>query len=1299
MVWQAEYDAFGKARIQVGKIRQPFRLAGQYYDEETGLHYNLARYYDPQSGRFLTRDPLFEEGGSGNFYIYCDGDPVNRLDSDGEFLLCACLIGAAIGAAVETYRQSKAIERGDQKGYSGWGIAKAALVGGVVGAVGGGVGAAVEGAFAVGVTATVAGGAGVGALSGAVSSVAEQCAYAAATGESLSAWEMVKQTAADSIIGGVIGAVTGGVGGVMARRARKGASEVAEKAIEHVAEKAVKETAEETAEKAAKEAAEKARKEAASSDNVATKKISDNAETNAECKHGHPVDAVTGEVIEALHDFTLYGRLPLVWNRYYASRKNTRGACGHNWQCPADARLAIDDDGNVLFFDGSPNATIFRTLPTERPVMEGVNGAVLKRIEGWLIVRLKSGLSYSFANPYPSFKQLAVERIADACGNYLQFRRIDGNLTEVADNCGPVVKVAGRDGLIFQMDAVKADGTLAPLVRYEYDDAGELVAAMDALGAAHRFEYARGMLTRTTNRNGVAFCYEYDGHTPPRCVHTYGPDGLFDYRFTYLDHETRGIDSLGNPFVLKFDDNNLLIAKTDKKGATTRWEYDEACCIAAVIDPAGKKTVYRNDRAGNLTSVTRPDGRTLRIEYDHRNNPVVITDYRSNVWIQHFNAAGQLVRLISPVGAATRYEYNPKGDLIAVTDPLDARTRFNIDEKGDLTSIVDPAGEMTSYAYDAKNRLLGVVRPSKESVRLAYDDEDNLTLYKDEAGRTTRLEYCGLNELSKRQNPDGTTVSYHYDKEENLIGVTNERDETLRFIRDHAGRVVEEIDYWGNRRRFRYDPAGTLLESTDPLGRATRYTFDPLKRLTSKIFDNGKSEIFAYDENGNLIEHANKNATIRRTFDADNRLIKESSGHDVTVVNTYDLASHRIQRATSHGNQVDFSYDPLGNVTAIAINGKAMIKIDRDRRGNAVKDVLNEQIQRRYDYDEQGCLIGQQILWGLSEIKRSYEYDPVGNLIARKDSAKGDCYFSYDPCGRIDRYLNPEGENMKLLYDQAGDLLRQRGREASELRTMVRENAQYQFDDAGNLASRKDENRELYFHWDENDRLIRAEGDDGTIVRFAYDAQGRRIAKQNNQGVTAFAWNADCILSDRKKGRGAREFVFYPRSFEPLAVIEADKSIVFFHNDIVGAPQEAADDHGKIVWSDGNVVAEGLNLKEGGGVKRVHPALGDKARASCAETTALTSLANDIGPNTTKEDLAKLFNEKGYTIETYEGNKRHFEKGKRYAANPCEQCKEMIQDIGIEKGVFAHNTSNNRNKLKSWNGESTYKPMKKCNLK
>jgi len=63
-------------------ITNSLRFAGQYYDEETGLHYNWHRYYDPKTGRYLTPDPIGLAGGI-NIFAYVDNNPTNRTDPRG----------------------------------------------------------------------------------------------------------------------------------------------------------------------------------------------------------------------------------------------------------------------------------------------------------------------------------------------------------------------------------------------------------------------------------------------------------------------------------------------------------------------------------------------------------------------------------------------------------------------------------------------------------------------------------------------------------------------------------------------------------------------------------------------------------------------------------------------------------------------------------------------------------------------------------------------------------------------------------------------------------------------------------------------------------------------------------------------------------------------------------------------------------------------------------------------------------------------------------------------------------------
>ena len=72
LLWYGEYTAWGRLKKDERIYRnahQPFRLQNQYYDEETRLHYNLMRYYEPEAGRFVNQDPIGLLGGE-NLYQF-----------------------------------------------------------------------------------------------------------------------------------------------------------------------------------------------------------------------------------------------------------------------------------------------------------------------------------------------------------------------------------------------------------------------------------------------------------------------------------------------------------------------------------------------------------------------------------------------------------------------------------------------------------------------------------------------------------------------------------------------------------------------------------------------------------------------------------------------------------------------------------------------------------------------------------------------------------------------------------------------------------------------------------------------------------------------------------------------------------------------------------------------------------------------------------------------------------------------------------------------------------------------------
>ncbi|SMN12501.1 Rhs-family protein [uncultured Candidatus Thioglobus sp.] len=84
IVWRWKGEAFGNTPAQelIG-ISVNLRFPGQYFDEETNLHYNHFRYYDPELGRYITSDPIGLKGGL-NTYSYVDANPLMYYDLEGK---------------------------------------------------------------------------------------------------------------------------------------------------------------------------------------------------------------------------------------------------------------------------------------------------------------------------------------------------------------------------------------------------------------------------------------------------------------------------------------------------------------------------------------------------------------------------------------------------------------------------------------------------------------------------------------------------------------------------------------------------------------------------------------------------------------------------------------------------------------------------------------------------------------------------------------------------------------------------------------------------------------------------------------------------------------------------------------------------------------------------------------------------------------------------------------------------------------------------------------------------------------
>jgi RHS repeat-associated protein len=176
VVRRVDYGPFGEVILDTSPGFQPFGYAGGIYDADTGLVRFGARDYDPETGRWMTRDPIGFAGGDTNLYAYVGGDPVNLVDPTGLIVwgpiltrlgppVCGCLLnvaGGVLGGTVDSWPDA------GQACVVGAAAAEVTLIGGggwIPGATGGVLGS-LGNDFFVSDTPPPVAGVGVGAFLG-----------------------------------------------------------------------------------------------------------------------------------------------------------------------------------------------------------------------------------------------------------------------------------------------------------------------------------------------------------------------------------------------------------------------------------------------------------------------------------------------------------------------------------------------------------------------------------------------------------------------------------------------------------------------------------------------------------------------------------------------------------------------------------------------------------------------------------------------------------------------------------------------------------------------------------------------------------------------------------------------------------------------------------------------------------------------------------------------------------------------------------------------------------------------------
>lgn len=894
----------------------------------------------------------------------------------------------------------------------------------------------------------------------------------------------------------------------------------------------------------------------------------------AKCRvFGEPVDAVTGRVYARNVDFELPGPIPLIWERIYYSDAAVPGPLGYNWH--HSYHMSIYDLKNGYFSvrlsDG--RETVMPALDLHEKYFNREEQLWWGRDnKGYYLVNDRQ-YEHRFNEKANHEGDHLLAGISDRKGFRIGFHYNDkGRLRQITDSSHRKLVVTTDDqDRIISIDT-RHNNNVLHLIRYAYDEAGNLSRVTDAVDACKHFYYHEHLMVRLTNQSGLNFYWEYEGDgDEARCIHTRGDEGVLEYRTRYENGRTITTNGLGHTTEYYYDERNLIYKIIDGNGGLTLQHYDDEGELAVIVNPEGQTvkylrnewgkmikridenggaTLYSYDEYFNLIAVKTPAGRQLEWEYNERSQ--VLKRGLTNGGTLCYAYDGPLMRQVTDNnGRNFTLQYDDQHNLVQLTTPEGAQHIWKYDHLGRVVKETDINGYWEEFEYDAAGNMILLRQADGIVHTLQYDTAGNITAARD-GQREVKFTYGPLNVLTGRSQY-GAQVRFNYDKELQLQSVVNEGGEIYRFERDAVGNVINEWGFDGQHRSYLRDGAGRVRKVARPEDRWTAYDYDSTGRVVREEYSDGTISAYGYNKDGLLMEAFNEDGAIKLQRNAAGRVIKEMQGiyevsreyndyGDCTFISSSLGAAislehspagflERIEASNGAGSawEVNWQRNNSGLELNRELSGGVTLQTVHDKQGRIQRqsiDVNNmEQSHTRYEWGRGRQL--RRIINGLSGAQVEFSYDKFDNLSSAAYGQNGSItdtiYRVPDRMGNL--FATPNRKDR--MYGNGGQLL--------ECPVYY-----YHYDKEGNLVFKEFKrntnsaaiNRQAYargkmialrgsrtgwaYEWKGSGMLRCVISPTGVETCFSYDPLGRRIAKTNKRHyqVTRWLWDGNVPLHE-----------------------------------------------------------------------------------------------------------------------------------------------------------------------------------------
>jgi len=880
-------------------------------------------------------------------------------------------------------------------------------------------------------------------------------------------------------------------------------------------------------------------------------KFPDNPVSNKLCDWGfEPVDIARGKVMTSREDFALPGPIPLVWECiYYSNTRYIDGPLGARWSHSYDMYLETDiieeipviklrmSDGRLALF---PQLELGESYHNRQEKLE------LFKDENGFFLRNADRLYYRFEEKGERWRLLHIKDTSD---NTILFDYDEqGALKKITDSVGRELQVdtdAFNRILSIHVPHPTTKNKTFPIIRYEYDKEGDLIAAYNAHDNAFRYKYHKHLMTQLTYRDGLSFYYEYDSeeHTA-RCIHTYGDGDLYKGNLHYEEGKTTIERIVGHPdghtdtyTEIYYHDGAVVHHKIDALGNETKYEYNEFYELQSETDPLGYKTSYKYDDRSNLIETTYPDNTQRKMTYSDGDLLLEANDQVGGKWKWEYDDKERLIRRTNCVGRAIEYKYNEKGLLTQITDPMGSRTligynkskepdqitlpnnsstRLQYDYLGRRKVVIDSKGNIQRRTFDLLGNIARVQEPNGNVLKLKYDEHGNITHAKDKQ-KDISFKYTGLGELKTRIEND-TKVEFEYDTDERLTAIVNEHGEFYKFHLNANGKLEFESGFDGLKCHYKRDAADRVIKTTKSSDIESFYQYDSLGRMLQRVHSNGEIEHYFYREDGRLMRAVNDVADVIFERDIIGNVITETQ-NGYQLHSEYDAMGSRIRLSSSLGLDLAITRDIMGDVSGMRTQGKTPpweMELKLDIMGLEVERLMPGGVKSKWDRDRLGRPIHHHIFGGDGKAQRSraYEWDVNNRLKRFIDFGKDVTQFQHDKLGNLTAAIYPNGNSQYRNPDAIGNLFRKLDKNNRKYgpagQLLESEGIQYDYDVEGNLIKKTTVEGEVWqYKWNAAGMLEKVIRPDKKEVIFTYDALSRRTTKTYEGNTTHWIWDAN----------------------------------------------------------------------------------------------------------------------------------------------------------------------------------------------